>query len=129
MAALFHHVASGRPQIGHKAIGRGETQPIQQLIIRKGAERWVVPVDGDQIGQLVFGYLSGIATKGLFMAPRDGCPTPRIVETPSGLLNAIGLQGVGVRHFVSDVLPRLRECGTGTVPLQVVPVQCRRMPR
>ena len=43
------------------------------------------------------------------MEPRDGAPTPRIVETPSGLLNAIGLQGVGIRAFVRDVLPRLRE--------------------
>ena len=46
-------------------------------------------------------------SKGLYMEPRDGAPTPRIVETPSGLLNAIGLQGVGIRAFVRDVLPRL----------------------
>jgi dihydroorotate dehydrogenase (NAD+) catalytic subunit len=51
--------------------------------------------------------LGGLVSKGLFMQPRDGCPTPRITETPSGLLNAIGLQGVGVRAFVKDVLPRL----------------------
>jgi dihydroorotate dehydrogenase (NAD+) catalytic subunit len=51
--------------------------------------------------------LGGLVSKGLYMEPRDGCPTPRIVETPSGLLNAIGLQGVGVRAFVKDVLPRL----------------------
>jgi dihydroorotate dehydrogenase (NAD+) catalytic subunit len=49
----------------------------------------------------------GIITKGLFLEPRAGCPPPRIVETPSGLLNAIGLQGVGVRNFVRDILPRL----------------------
>lgn len=51
--------------------------------------------------------LGGLVTKGLFLSPRDGNPTPRIVETPSGLLNAIGLQGVGVHAFVRDVLPRL----------------------
>ncbi len=51
--------------------------------------------------------LGGIVSKGLYLEPRDGCPTPRIVETPSGLLNAIGLQGVGIRAFVKDVLPRL----------------------
>jgi dihydroorotate dehydrogenase (NAD+) catalytic subunit len=51
--------------------------------------------------------LGGLVSKGLFMEARDGCPTPRITETPSGLLNAIGLQGVGVRAFVKDVLPRL----------------------
>jgi len=51
--------------------------------------------------------LGGLVSKGLYLEPRDGCPTPRIVETPAGLLNAIGLQGVGVRAFVRDVLPRL----------------------
>ncbi len=51
--------------------------------------------------------LGGIVSKGLYMEPRDGAPTPRIVETPSGLLNAIGLQGVGISAFVRDVLPRM----------------------
>jgi dihydroorotate dehydrogenase (NAD+) catalytic subunit len=56
--------------------------------------------------------LGGLVSKGLFLEPRDGCPTPRLAETPSGLLNAIGLQGVGVRNFVKDVLPRLRRFDT-----------------
>jgi len=51
--------------------------------------------------------LGGIVTKGLYLEPREGNPLPRIVETPSGLLNAIGLQGVGVHAFVRDLLPRL----------------------
>ncbi|HET7293098.1 MAG TPA: dihydroorotate dehydrogenase [Vicinamibacteria bacterium] len=58
-------------------------------------------------GILDLSLLGGLVSKGLFLEPRDGCPTPRIVETPAGLLNAIGLQGVGVRAFVRDVLPRL----------------------
>jgi len=58
-------------------------------------------------GLLDLSLLGGLVSKGLYLEPRDGCPTPRIVETPSGLLNAIGLQGVGVRTFVKDVLPRL----------------------
>jgi dihydroorotate dehydrogenase (NAD+) catalytic subunit len=56
--------------------------------------------------------LGGFVSKGLYLEPRDGCQTPRIAETPSGLLNAIGLQGVGVRAFVDGVLPQLRGCGT-----------------
>jgi dihydroorotate dehydrogenase (NAD+) catalytic subunit len=56
--------------------------------------------------------LGGLVSKGLFLEPRDGCPTPRLAETPSGLLNAIGLQGVGVRSFVKDVLPRLQRYDT-----------------
>jgi dihydroorotate dehydrogenase (NAD+) catalytic subunit len=58
-------------------------------------------------GILDLATLGGLVSKGLYMEPRDGCPTPRIAETPAGLLNAIGLQGVGVRAFVRDVLPRL----------------------
>ena len=59
--------------------------------------------------------LGGIVSKGLYLEPRDGCDVPRIVETPSGLLNAIGLQGVGVRAYVRDVLPRLAKHDTAVV--------------
>jgi dihydroorotate dehydrogenase (NAD+) catalytic subunit len=55
--------------------------------------------------------LGGVCVKGLFLAEREGHPPPRIVETPAGMLNAIGLQGVGVHRFVSEHLPRLRELG------------------
>ena len=55
--------------------------------------------------------LGGIAVKGLFLEERDGHPPPRIVETPSGMLNAIGLQGIGARRFVDEKLPVLREQG------------------
>ncbi len=64
------------------------------------------------MGILELDKLGGFVSKGLYLEPREGCPTPRIVETPAGLLNAIGLQGVGVRAFVRDVLPRLDGCGT-----------------
>ncbi len=52
--------------------------------------------------------LGAVVVKGLFLAEREGHPPPRLVETPSGLLNAIGLQGIGVRRFVREVLPELR---------------------
>lgn len=52
--------------------------------------------------------LGGIATKGLFVKERDGHPAPRIVETPAGMLNAIGLQGIGAKRFVDEKLPELR---------------------
>ena len=66
-------------------------------------------------GLLDLGILGGIVSKGLYLEPRDGCSTPRIVETPSGLLNAIGLQGIGVRAFVTDVLPRLARHDTAVL--------------
>ena len=52
--------------------------------------------------------LGGVAVKGLFLAEREGHPAPRIVETPAGMLNAIGLQGIGVHRFVDEKLPELR---------------------
>src|ERR1041384_330502 len=52
--------------------------------------------------------LGGIAVKGLFLNEREGHPAPRIVETPAGMLNAIGLQGSGVRRVVDEKLPELR---------------------
>ena len=53
--------------------------------------------------------LGGVAVKGLFLSEREGHAPPRIVETPSGMLNAIGLQGIGVHRFVKERLPELRD--------------------
>jgi dihydroorotate dehydrogenase (NAD+) catalytic subunit len=55
--------------------------------------------------------LGGVAVKGLFLNEREGHPPPRIVETPAGMLNAIGLQGIGVHRFVAEKLPELRRLG------------------
>jgi dihydroorotate dehydrogenase (NAD+) catalytic subunit len=52
--------------------------------------------------------LGAIVVKGLFLKEREGHAPPRIVETPAGMLNAIGLQGIGVHRFVSERLPELR---------------------
>ncbi|MFP4284824.1 MAG: dihydroorotate dehydrogenase [Desulfovermiculus sp.] len=51
--------------------------------------------------------LGGLVVKGLSLEPRLGNPTPRIVETACGLLNAIGLQNIGAKAFVREKLPRL----------------------
>lgn len=59
--------------------------------------------------------LGGIAVKGLFLAEREGHKPPRIVETPSGMLNAIGLQGIGVHRFVREKLPELRRLGATVI--------------
>ncbi len=49
--------------------------------------------------------LGAIVSKGIFLRPRAGNPPPRIVETPSGMLNAIGLQGPGVEGLIRDYCP------------------------
>ena len=57
---------------------------------------------------LDLGRLGGLVTKGLSPRPRQGNPPPRIVETPAGMLNTIGLQNVGVDAFIAEKLPELR---------------------
>jgi dihydroorotate dehydrogenase (NAD+) catalytic subunit len=52
--------------------------------------------------------LGAVCVKGLFLAEREGHAPPRIVETPAGMINAIGLQGIGVHRFVAERLPELR---------------------
>jgi dihydroorotate dehydrogenase (NAD+) catalytic subunit len=59
--------------------------------------------------------LGAIVTKGLSLKPKAGNPTPRIAETSSGMLNAIGLQNVGVDAFVKYKLPFLRELNTPVI--------------
>jgi len=59
--------------------------------------------------------LGGVAVKGLFLEEREGHAPPRIVETPAGMLNAIGLQGIGVHRFVAEKLPELRRLGATTI--------------
>jgi len=59
--------------------------------------------------------LGAVCVKGLFLHEREGHAPPRIVETPAGMLNAIGLQGVGVHRFVKETLPELRALGATTI--------------
>jgi dihydroorotate dehydrogenase (NAD+) catalytic subunit len=59
--------------------------------------------------------LGGIVVKGLSAQPMAGAPAPRICETASGMVNAIGLQNIGVRAFVAEKLPLLRRFDTAIV--------------
>jgi dihydroorotate dehydrogenase (NAD+) catalytic subunit len=59
--------------------------------------------------------LGGFVVKGLSLEPIDGAPPPRLFDTPSGMLNAVGLQNVGVRAFVAEKLPLLRKFDTAVV--------------
>ena len=56
--------------------------------------------------------LGGIVTKGISREPIEGAPPPRVCETPSGMLNAIGLQNIGVDSFVKTKLPVLQKYNT-----------------
>lgn len=59
--------------------------------------------------------LGAFVVKGLYFSPCEGNPPPRLVETSSGLLNAIGLQGIGVQRFSEEILPKLRKFKTAII--------------
>jgi len=59
--------------------------------------------------------LGAIVVKGLSLKPRAGNPPPRIMETPSGMLNAVGLQNIGVHTFIEEKLPILRKYDTNVI--------------
>jgi dihydroorotate dehydrogenase (NAD+) catalytic subunit len=59
--------------------------------------------------------IGAISVKGLSLAPEPGKPAPRLVETPAGMLNAIGLQNIGVDAFLRERLPVLRAAGARVV--------------
>ena len=65
------------------------------------------------LGQLPPG--GGLPDAELLLAQRRRLgPAPRVVETPAGMINAIGLQGIGVHRFVNEKLPKLRDAGART---------------
>lgn len=59
--------------------------------------------------------LGAVVVKGLSVAPREGNPPPRIVETTAGMLNAIGLQNIGLENFITKKLPLLKKFDTAII--------------
>jgi dihydroorotate dehydrogenase (NAD+) catalytic subunit len=59
--------------------------------------------------------LGAVVVKGLSLAPKEGNPPPRIAETPAGMLNAIGLQNIGIESFIRDKLPFLKRFKTPVI--------------
>jgi dihydroorotate dehydrogenase (NAD+) catalytic subunit len=71
---------------------------------------------GRELGQFLdVAALGGVVTKSIMLDARSGRPTPRMAETPSGMLNSIGLQGPGIDHFLDHDLPWLAERGARAV--------------
>ena len=56
--------------------------------------------------------IGGISLKGLTLLPKEGNDSPRIAETPSGILNSVGLQNPGTKAFVNDYMPKIKKLGT-----------------
>ncbi|MGI5896687.1 MAG: dihydroorotate dehydrogenase [Oscillospiraceae bacterium] len=61
------------------------------------------------------GRLGGISVKGTTLERREGNPPPRVAETPSGMLNSVGLQNPGVEHFIKEEIPYIKQAGTRIV--------------
>jgi dihydroorotate dehydrogenase (NAD+) catalytic subunit len=59
--------------------------------------------------------LGGVVVKGLSLEPMAGAPAPRLCDTPSGMLNAVGLQNIGVQAFITEKLPALRQYRTAII--------------
>ncbi|MDO4692944.1 MAG: dihydroorotate dehydrogenase [Porphyromonadaceae bacterium] len=59
--------------------------------------------------------LGGIVVKGTTLHPRQGNPYPRMAETPSGMLNAVGLQNKGVHHFCQEIYPKIAGLDTAVI--------------
>ena len=100
------------------AANSGRSPADVDLSVAIGALRFRNPIIAAS-GSLAYGLefahlvdlnrLGGLVTKGLSLEPIEGAPAPRLCETPSGMLNAVGLQNVGVRAFVEKKLPALRK--------------------
>jgi dihydroorotate dehydrogenase (NAD+) catalytic subunit len=61
------------------------------------------------------GILGGISSKGLTLNPKDGNEGIRVYETPSGMMNSVGLQNPGVDRFIKEELPRMKKLGTNII--------------
>jgi len=82
----------------------GDLELATPIVAASGTYGYGVEYDG----LVDWSLLGGVAVKGLSAEPSTGHPAPRMVETPGGMLNAIGLQNVGAQAFIRDKLPRLR---------------------
>src|SRR5512134_1298955 len=87
------------------SVSIGRLQLANPLIAASGCFGYGV----EYAGVVDLSSLGGVAVKGLFLTEREGHPPERIVETPAGMVNAIGLQGIGVHRFISEKMPELRE--------------------
>jgi len=71
---------------------------------------------GEELSRLTdLSAIGGLVTKAISLEPRTGNPPQRIAETPSGMVNAIGLANVGIDRFIADKVPFLRKLGTSII--------------
>ncbi|MBZ5662792.1 MAG: dihydroorotate dehydrogenase [Acidobacteriia bacterium] len=120
----FSTVAASPSARAHAKILRVTVSAAVDLSVEVGALRLSNPVIaasgtfgyGVEFAHLVdLNRLGGIVVKGLSLEPIAGAAPPRLCEAPSGMLNAVGLQNIGVRAFVAEKLPALRTYRTAII--------------
>lgn len=101
-----------------------QTASTPDLSVRIGSLHFANPVmtasgtfgyGAEFAGLLDLSRLGAIIVKGISLEPRAGNPPPRVVETACGMLNAIGLENVGLERFLREKMPYLRQCGTKVI--------------
>lgn len=108
MTAPSDDLSVTRPKLSVAIGGMTMKNPVMTASGTFGyGEEYAPFVDLNRIGAII--------VKGLSLEPRLGNPPPRIMETPSGMLNAVGLQNIGIRAFIADKLPFLRTIDTAVV--------------
>jgi dihydroorotate dehydrogenase (NAD+) catalytic subunit len=123
-AQLFSTVAATHPLELRGTLTAVSAPGAVDLSVHVGELRFANPIlaasgtfgYGIEFAHLVdLNLLGGIVVKGLSLEPMNGAPAPRLCETSGGMLNAVGLQNVGVRAFVAEKLPALRAYRTAIV--------------
>ena len=123
-AQLFSTAAATRPAKLRATLAAVSAPGAVDLSVHVGELRLANPIlaasgtfgYGIEFAHLVdLNLLGGIVVKGLSLEPMNGAPAPRLCETSGGMLNAVGLQNVGVRAFVAEKLPALRSYRTAIV--------------
>jgi dihydroorotate dehydrogenase (NAD+) catalytic subunit len=93
------------------AVAIGKLRMVNPVLVASGCFGY-----GEEISKFYpLNKLGAVMVKGTTLEPRPGNKTPRMAETPAGMLNAIGLQNVGVEAFLKDKLPFLRKAGVPVV--------------
>lgn len=120
----FSTILPHKRAIPHARISQVTVPAAVDLSVNVGALRLSNPIlaasgtfgYGVEFAQLVdLNRLGGFVVKGISLEPMAGAPAPRLCETPSGMLNAVGLQNVGVRAFVAEKLPVLRQYSSAII--------------
>jgi dihydroorotate dehydrogenase (NAD+) catalytic subunit len=107
---MSQHRTSSAAPFAAVSLGRGlELQ--SPVLLASGTVSY-----GKELSQLCdLSKIGGLVTKAISLEPRVGNPAQRIAETPSGMINAIGLANVGVERFIADKVPFLRTLGTAVI--------------